>query len=280
MILIVESGATKSNWIAVDRSGKEFWRSTRDGMNVSAMDSSIIIEIIKSGIKESGLQEVEGFYLYISGVMTDGICFSLKECISKAVKCKEIDIQDDLMGAARGVCGNKPGIVAILGTGSNACLYDGNNVCRKVYSGGFILGDEGSAAALGRIFIGDFLKGVVPTELAVDFQMNYDSNYQSIVRNVYHGIAPSAYLGGFVPFLLSHYQDSGYVRRIVKSNFQSFIDRNLSAYDTGTNKVNVVGSFGNACRDIIIELAEAQGISIGDFIISPLEGLVRYHLAD
>ena len=188
-----------------------------------------------------------------------------------------IEYASDLLGAARAVCGHKPGITAILGTGSNSCFYDGENIVRNVRSGGFILGDEGSAACLGKMFLADYLKGLVPDEVAEPFGAAFKADYMTVVENVYKKEAPSRYLGSFSPWILEWYGKNDYVTRLVQDNFRQFIERALSRYQTDKYPVGIVGSFGYACRDIFREVAQPYGISISEIIEAPIEGLLKYH---
>ena len=190
----------------------------------------------------------------------------------------EIGIQDDLMGAARGVCGHEPGIVAILGTGSNTCFYDGATVERKVYSGGYVIGDEGSGSALGKLFLSDFIKGLVPEDLAADFSREFDSSYAGIVEGVYRSASPSGYLGSIAPFVVGHYSHP-YAKELIERNFQAFIERSLLRYDVAAYPVGIVGGFAFACRDILTPLFAAAGIRASRFIKAPIDGLCEYHSA-
>ena len=187
------------------------------------------------------------------------------------------DVQTDLIGAARAACGHEPGIAAILGTGSNSCQFDGNSIVRRVYSSGFILGDEGSAATLGKLFISDFLKGFVPEAVAKDFARRFPSDYATIVENVYRNPdSPSSYLGSFAPFILEHYDDS-YIKELVDGNFRAFIRRSIKQYDYQRYPVGVIGGFGYALRDIFTRIAAEEGIRISCFYPAPVEGLIKYH---
>ena len=187
------------------------------------------------------------------------------------------EFQSDLVAAARAACGHAPGIAAIVGTGSNSCLYDGEKIVSKVCSGGFILGDEGSAATLGRLFLSDFIKGLVPSEIAGSFASRYPSDYTSIISNVYHCEgSPSGYLGSFAPFIMEHYAHP-YIKELVDGNFRSFIRRSLKQHDTGRYAVGVVGGFAYALKDIFSRIAEEEGVTVSRFVKAPIEGLVDFH---
>lgn len=286
MILIVESGATKSDWRAFSRDGKEMKRVIAEGVNVSTMKAGTIREIILDAIKKI-ISETEGqfaqegvsrIYFYCAGVVSEDVDTVIREALAEAVPDASCEIESDLIAAARAACGHTEGIAAIVGTGSNSCLYDGSKIVRRVYSGGFILGDEGSAAALGKLFIADFLKGLVPEDIAEEFAAKYDSDYATIIQYVYRSqTSPSGYLGNFAPFIMEHYENP-YISKLVEGNFRSFIRRSLKQFDTERYSVGVVGGFGYALKDIFTKVAEEEGVKISRFIKEPIDGLVAYHL--
>lgn len=274
--IIVESGATKSDWRVLGQDGREVKRFLRAGTNVSSMKLEDIKSTLTEAFASEGLEKAAGFYLYTAGVVTPEIADELVNHLRSLAQIDEIEINNDLMGAARGACGHEPGIAAILGTGSNTCFYDGSTLSQKVYSGGYVIGDEGSGASLGKLFLADFIKGLVPDEIASDFAKEFDSSYAGIVQGVYRSASPSGYLGSLAPFILRHYSHP-YAKALVDKNFQSFIDRSLLRYDTARYPVGIVGGFGWACKDIITPLLDKAGIKVSRFIKAPIEGLCEYH---
>ena len=278
MILIVESGATKSDWRVISKDGKEMKKIIAEGINVSTMRSDTIKNIISETADQLAQDCISEIYFYAAGVITDEVSAMIKEAFAESIPAASCEIESDLIAAARAACGHSEGIAAIVGTGSNSCLYDGTQITGRVYSGGFILGDEGSAAALGKLFISDFLKGLVPADIAADFAARYDSDYAAIVQNVYRSqTSPSGYLGSFAPFIMEHYGND-YIRELVEGNFRSFIKRSLKQFDTDRYPVGVVGGFGYALKDIFTKVAEEEGVRISRFIKEPIDGLVAYHL--
>ena len=276
MKAIIESGATKSVWALIE--GSELLRThSSGGMNLSAGEMVHIKSTIASSIKELSITTLEGMYIYTAGVITQSIRSELENHIKGLVPVGEIEIHDDLFGAARALFHRKEGIAAILGTGSNSCFYDGHTIERKVYSGGYIIGDDGSAAALGRTFLSDFIKGESSSTLAGEFSSQFDSSYGAIVEEVYHSPAPSKYLGSIAPLIVRHYHDDKYAQSIVDENFLRFIRRSLQKYDTKRFRVGIAGGFGVACREIFSKLALKEGIIIHDFCKDPIEGLISYH---
>ena len=277
MILLVESGATKGDWRIFSQDGAEVRRLTAEGTNVSTMKIEAVRNIIIETCRLLAEYNIQDIYFYTAGVVTEEISFQLAQILRSFFPDATCDIQDDLTAAARAVCGHKAGIAAILGTGSNSCLFDGEKIVQRVYSCGYILGDEGSAATLGKLFIADFLKGLVPEKIARDFASRYECSYPVIVEKVYRSKeSPSGYLGSFAPFIMEHYDDA-YIRELVEGNFRAFIRRSLKQYDK-SYPVGVVGGFGYALKDIFEKVAHEEGVNVSGFIKSPIDGLIKYHL--
>ncbi len=277
-IILVESGATKSDWRVLGEHGNVKNQAFFPGMNLSTMRMEDILGILSEAF-DSGMFHggIKGFYLYAAGVVTDSVRDKLTTYLRSRADIDDVDIEDDLTGAARAVCGHSPGIAAILGTGSNACFYDGTAVSREVYSGGYILGDEGSAATLGKLFLSDYLKGMVPESVAEEFRRSFDSTYTAIIDGVYHSASPSAFLGSLAPFIVS-YMDVPYISGLIKGNFKAYIDRILTRYDVSKYPVGIVGSFGWACRDILVPMLEQSGITVPKVIKDPVDDLCKYHI--
>lgn len=254
-------------------------RFAASGTNVSTMPMSAVEAVVRDvcgQIIEQGIA-IDAVYMYTAGVVTAGVRTALMQTFQSIFAGATVEIEDDLTAAARAACGHCAGIVAILGTGSNSCQFDGEKIVKRIYSGGFILGDEGSAATLGKLFIADLLKGLVPKYIADDFTSRYQYDYAAIVGNVYHSTtSPSAFLGGLAPFILEYYNDA-YIRTLVDDNFRAFIRRSLKQYDVDRYPVGVVGGFGNALKSIFSEIATQEGITLSRFISSPIEELIKYH---
>lgn len=280
MFLIVDSGATGCKWDFV-RDGEVVDHLVTDGVNFAHQPGEL-----QSGPLSDTLSrhpEVVSVHFYGAGLILgpDGelppSAAEAERFLRRFYPEARIEFASDLLAAARAVCGREAGIAGILGTGSNSCLYDGEKIVRNVHSSGYILGDEGGGVALGRIFMADFLKDLVPGELAAEFASTFRVDYATVVAEVYKSGRPAAYLGSFAPWIMGHYADSEYVRTLADGNFRAFIDRCLSQYDYRKHPVGIVGGFGKAYEDIFRRIAEGYGIRISAIADSPLEGLKRYH---
>ncbi len=283
MKLIVESGATKSDWTILDNDETYSFKS--EGLNFSSGDEDFLAKTLEYASQRvldyADSATVDEVNFYAAGLFPsddpDSPYAILRQKLSNYFPQADIKLENDLLAAARALFGNQPGIVCILGTGSNVSIYDGKTITGKVNSGGFILGDEGSASSLGRAFISDYLKGLVPDCVACNFEQKHDMSYPEIVRNVYRGTSPAAYLGGFSKDILSFYATDYYMQNLVDENFRLFFARCLSRFRDENLPVGIVGGFGHACREIIAALAEQDGIKISKFMASPSEGLIAYH---
>ena len=162
-----------------------------------------------------------------------------------------------------------------MGTGSNSCFYENGRVVKNIRPGGFILGDEGSGAALGKVFVSDFIKGLLPESVEEEFVKEFGLDYQKIVKRVYREPAASAFLASFAPFILER-SDEPYIKDMVKSTLESFVVRSLKRYGESV-KVGVVGSFGCACESLLREIGSRHGLEFTVFLKSPVDGLVEYH---
>lgn len=293
MIVIVESGASKCDWCAVSPGGDALNVRT-EGMNLATMTVPAVEEVVRKAVtsferlsrREGFRGEVTEVHFYAAGLIVpeDGavppLAAGLDGVLRGIFPGASIEYASDLLAAARSVCGHRSGIAAILGTGSNSCLFDGEKIVRNVRSAGFILGDEGGGATLGKMFMADFLKGLVPEPIASEFASSFEVDYMTVVRKVYREEAPSKYLGSFAPWILARYEPGSYIAGLVELNFRNFIERALLQYDIASYSVGVVGGFGHAHQEILRKVAEPYGIRFSSIIAAPIEGLVAYHLGN
>lgn len=273
--LIIDSGATKAEWCAA---GRDRRMTVTAGMNLATMSEESALESIAAALDSLGLEgnEVGAVHFYAAGLIAGSASGAMVSSLfAKRFPDADIECASDLLAAARAVCGHSAGVAAILGTGSNSCLFDGISIVRNVRSGGFILGDEGGGASLGKLFLSDFLKGLVPEPIASEFASSFEADYLSIVNRVYHSPAPAAYLGSFAPWILSHADSHPYMRALIDRNLNSFIQRVLLQYDC--ERVGFVGGFASACASSLKRLCAEAGIEVSSIIASPLENLISYH---
>ena len=273
--LIIDSGATKAEWCGA---GRDRRMTVTAGVNLATMSEDSALEIIAAALDSLGLDgnEVSAVHFYAAGLIAGSPSGAMVSSLfAKRFPDAEIECASDLLAAARAVCGHSAGAAAILGTGSNSCLFDGESIVRNVRSGGFILGDEGGGASLGKLFLSDFLKDLVPEPVASEFASSFEADYLSIVNRVYHSPAPAAYLGSFAPWILSRADSHPYLRELIDRNLNSFIQRVLLQYDC--DRVGFVGGFASVCASSLKRLCTEAGIEVSSIIASPLENLISYH---
>ena len=276
MKLIIDSGATKAEWCLTD--GMDIVKEFRTaGMNVSVLSEEEIAGIIMEGAVSIGNRPVTEVHLYAAGLIegSEAAARAL-EILSKAFGSASVEGASDMLGAARAACGRSEGVCAILGTGSNSCLYDGSRIVHTARSGGFILGDEGGGACLGKLFLADYIKGLVPEPLASEFGSAFDVEYATVVKRVYKEPAPSAYLGSFAPWILGHRGDP-YVDALVERNLTDFFERSLLRHGRADLPAGFVGGIAATCASQIRNISERLGVRISRILASPMEGLLRYH---
>lgn len=276
MKLIIDSGATKADWCLTDGADAVL-RFRTEGMNVSVLSADDVEGIVRMAAAQLGGKPVNEVHLYAAGLIEGSEAANRTlEILSGVLGCHVVEGASDMLGAARAACGRSAGLCAILGTGSNSCLYDGERIVHTARSGGFILGDEGGGAYLGKLFLADHIKGLVPEPLASEFGASFDVDYMTVVRRVYKEPAPSAYLGSFAPWILEH-RGEPYVDALVERSLSDFFDRSLLRHGRTDLPAGFVGGFAAACAPQLRETAAGRGIRISRIIASPMEGLLEYH---
>lgn len=283
MLIIVESGATKTAWRAVGEDGSVREVQT-EGLSPTCLDREHTQTIVRKAIPELNPEgkTVETIHFYGAGLVSRESATPITEALEMWCPFASVEYHSDILAAARGLWGNGSGVVAIMGTGSNSCLFENGEIVRNIRPGGYILGDEGSAVSLGRAFLADYIKGLVPEDISKEFDYEFGLDYNSIVRKVYKEQAASAFMASIAPFITQRFSHP-YVQRLTEECLEGFIVRALSRYaETAQDKdaarrIGVVGSFGYACREILQSIGKKYGIDFVKFIKSPIDELTRYH---
>ena len=181
-----------------------------------------------------------------------------------------------MLAAARGLCGHEAGIACILGTGSNSCFYNGEEIVNNISPLGFILGDEGSGAVLGKLLVGDILKNQLPPAIKEAFLKQFGLTAPEIIDRVYRQPFPNRFLASLSPFLAQHLEEPA-IRSLVLNSFIAFLRRNVMQYDYKQYPVHFIGSVAHCYKEVLQEAAQTTGIQIGKILQSPMEGLIQYH---
>ena len=274
--IIADSGATKADWRVVHPDGTVQCVTTK-GINPVFLDREQICEILQE-LRNAFEGKVDEIYFYAAGVIGADIERHMQTCFSDIFPEAVSASHSDMVAAARALCGNQPGIACIMGTGSNSCFYDGQNVAPdKVPAGGFIIGDEGSGAVLGRKLLSDFIKRQLPPSVEKEFTVQFpEIDIHYIIKKVYREPIPGRFLATFSPFINEHRNDP-HINRLLRTSFAEFFSRNIAYYDYKHHSVNMVGSIAHIYRDIITQEAHKQGITIGKILKAPIDGLLEYH---
>lgn len=277
MKLIADAGSTKIDWILLDNEGDiaaEFYTVGVNALLASTEEVNSMLMEVKEQLPEG---KIDGIYYYGSGCATDRICNRMRELIAEVWDSDEIFVSTDLLGAARSLFGKNKGIVCILGTGSNSCLYDGNTISMNIPSLGYILGDEGSGAALGKRLISDAMKRQLPEKIRTDFLNEYSLTVEELLERVYRQPFPNRFLASLVPFISKNIWNP-YLYSIVLKEFQDFFTRNVAMYPGGRYlPIGFVGGIANTFSDILTEAASLQGFKVSTIVKSPARGLAAFH---
>lgn len=278
MILIADCGSTKIDWCLLN--GKEkVAQIFTTGMNALLLTEEEMTQRIKDELMPHIVNyKVDEIYYYGAGIISEEIkshvVNALKANIPTATK---VEVDSDLLAAARALCQHEPGVACIMGTGSNSCYYDGEKVVDNVSPLGYILGDEGSGAVLGKLLVGDVLKKQLPEHICEKFLKEFDTDRTKIITAVYRQPAANRYLAQFAPFLQNN-MDEPAVHDLVVRAFTAFFQRNVANYNNYKElPCNFVGSIAFYQKKALTEAAEALGITIGTIIQAPMEGLIKFH---
>ena len=278
MILIADCGSTKTDWCLLD-GGEIKKRIFTGGMNAVMLTGEEISGRIASELMpQLGDEPIDSVFFYGAGCLAEEVCDNVRRAIAHNISsARLIEVDTDLLAAARALCGRSAGIACIMGTGSNSCFYDGDKIVDNVSPLGFILGDEGSGAVLGKILVGDVLKNQLPADLCRKFLDKYELDRLTIIRRVYREPQANRFLASVTPFLLENITHPA-IHELVVNSFKAFFRRNVLQYERARQlTVNFVGSIAWYYRDLLGEAASAMGCTVGKIIKSPMDGLIAYH---
>ena len=275
MKIIADSGSTKTAWHLVMEDNRIVSLVTK-GINPYYQSREEISALLKEGLLPQITEKVTAVYFYGAGctgekheLVRDAVLEIIPSCL--------VEVNSDVLGAARALCFDKPGIVCILGTGSNSCYYDGKRIISNISPLGFILGDEGSAAVLGKKLVADYLKNVMPESLRILFNKDYSITTADVLNKVYRSEFPNRYLSGFAPFLSKNIGNS-YCEKMVISEFQDFVQRNVLNYKESREiPVNFAGSVAYYFEPQLKIVLQSNGLKLGIIVQHPIDLLTEYH---
>ncbi len=277
MILIADSGSSKTDWslLAPDNEIRNFQTI---GMNPYFIDSEgIENELEKNLLPYVNNQLVSKVFFYGSGCSSLQKKDVIRESLEGFFRYADVEVEHDLLAAARALCGKNYGIACILGTGSNSCLYDGNTILENVPSLGYFFGDEGSGAYLGKVLINAYLRDELPTDLKQLFEARYQYRFDYILNAIYKQAFPNRFLASFSIFL-SEQISHPYIYQLVFDAFDKFFYYQISHYsDFKDYSLNCTGSIGYRYKDVLLKVAEKWEVKVGEVCKTPMQGLINYH---
>ena len=276
MILIADSGATKTDW-CIGNSPTDYRIIHTQGINPFHQSQEHINKVLEEELMPQlkNIEEISQIHFYGAGCTPEKSVI-VKEALQTLFAKAEIQVASDLLGAARSLCGKEPGIACILGTGSNSCEYDGKKIVSNVSPLGYILGDEGSGAVLGKRLVGDCLKNQLPEHIRQSFLEETQLTPAEIIDKVYRQPQANRFLASLTPFLSAHREEPA-IHTLLISCFTDFFQRNVMQYNYPACEVHFTGSIAWYFQEEVKEAANALNIRTGKFIKSPIYGLIEYH---
>lgn len=279
MILLADGGSTKVDWRLVEGT-KEIKQISTKGANPFFRSREDISEEIKKVINPvlNG-HIIDSVHFFGAGCASPEKNKIVRDAIADNIRTSHIEVNSDLVAAAKGLCGTKKGIACILGTGSNSCFYDGEEIVENVSPLGYVLGDEGSGAVLGRLFLGACLKNQLTKGLKEKFLKEFDLTPAAILDMVYRQPLANRFLASLSPFLIENIHDKT-VYDLVYNAFKDFFVKNVMQYDYKNNDVHFTGSVAYYYKDLVRKVGADLHIKVGIISQSPMEGLIKYYAGE
>jgi len=277
MIIIADSGSSKTDWVVIPKSERMEYLQCA-GINPFFTNSEDIQNLIKITFENQHIKEkVKKIFFYGTGCIKNQNTDIIESGLRAYFKLAEIYVEDDMIGAARSIFGNRQGIACILGTGANSCKYDGTRIVEKIPALGYILGDEASGAFFGKLLINHYFKKIMPEDLSELFRIKYQPELGNILNRVYKEPYPNRFLAKYTRFLSENIKHP-YSINLLSVGFDAFLSNNVAKYiDYPYFQVGFVGSIAFHFSDILISSCKKYNISIGNILEKPIDGLIQYH---
>lgn len=279
MILVADSGGSKLDWRLLYDNGT-INQTTGPGFNPYYQDPSHLTLSVNETLVPLVSEKVRKIFFYGSGASSPQNREIIKDVLAGIFGNAEIDVNHDLLGAARSLCGEEAGIACILGTGSNSCLFEDGIIKKNITNLGWILGDEGGGVYIGKKLLVDYLREQMPLKLSEQFRARFSIARDDVLDKIYRQEKPSAFLGSFSKFIFQHIKEP-YCYQLVYSSFEDFFKNNVMRYDQYQNrKVHFTGSVAFYFSDILRQVANDLGVTVKNVVETPIAGLTLYHKKD
>lgn len=277
-ILIADAGATKIEWVALDADGNRISSFRSPGLNAAVSSYENMADSFKAASANlSPARKRASIFYYGAGCATPYICDKVASALKEAWRTAMVQVESDLLGAARALLGNSRGIACILGTGSNACLCENGRIVSRMVSLGYILGDEGSGAALGKRLLADYFKGYMPLDLRERFDNRFHLSLEDVLENVYRRPGANRFLASLTPFLKENIESS-YVYAILINEFSKFLNNYIATFDGARHlPIYFTGSIAVHFHRPLRQAADSLGLSISGIEEFPMRNLINFH---
>ena len=278
MILIADGGSTKCDWILLDNQGEQVFKTRTLGLNPAVFKKAVLEERLIDNVEiRNHVDKIEKIHFYGAGCGTPKPIAILEEIFKEYFKnATEIVIKEDMVAAVYAVT-TEPGIVCILGTGSNSCYFDGDNTHMSLESLGYVLMDEASGNYFGKRLIRDYYYKRMPQDVSQEFEKRYDLNADTIKQNLYQKENPNSYLAHFAEFIFTS-ERNGYFYKIITEGIQEFIETRVLGFPEAQNvPVHFIGSIAHFSEDIIRAAAWPYHLTIGNIVRRPIDGIIDYY---
>ncbi len=274
--LIADSGSTKTEWCLLNGRKKSIFIT--QGLSPYFVNENEFSKILEQNVKPlCGKKNVDEIFFYGTGCKNPGNKTMVKKALQKVFKGAQVKVENDLLGAAKALSGTDKGIVCILGTGSNSCYYDGKRIVKNIPGIGFILGDEGSGAYLGKKVVQHYLYNLLDDNLRSRFDATFVTTDNEILTAVYSGPLPNRYLASFTMFL-SKNRGNPMVEKIIEDGLEDFFTTHINNYrECKKFPVHFTGGVAFGFKDVLLKLCMKYGLHPGIILKNPLEGLIKFH---
>ncbi|MGJ1268993.1 N-acetylglucosamine kinase [Sphingobacterium spiritivorum] len=279
MIIIADGGSTKTNWCLLDDSNKKIYFNT-EGYNPYFVDSEYIVNSLKKGLPlDLPFEKISEVNYYGAGVHNHEKAQIVVNAIQQVFPNSKVEVGHDLLAAARALLGTESGFAAILGTGTNSCIYDGEEITKNIDSGAYILGDEGSGSYIGKKLLIDYIRDLMPADVKKVFYETYKLLPDEIMDSVYTKPLANRFCASFSKFVYDNNVNIQYTRKIVEDSFEAFFSNLVSKYPNYQSYTfNCIGSVGYNFRNVLEEKAGHYGMKVGKILRSPIDDLVQFHM--
>ena len=276
MQLIADSGSTKTDWRLIDVEG-EISQAKTVGFNPYHQSSKDIAQKLQQELLPQLSDEITSIYFYGAGCSTESSCQTVKTALQQVFSAAQIEVHNDLLAAARALCGHQPGIACIIGTGANSCQYDGQKITDNVPPLGYIMGDEGSATWLGKQLLNSYFKRWMPEDLQISFNKRFSPTVSDVLENVYRQPQANRYLAQFSRFTF-HQLKHPWVAKLVYDGFNAFFEKNIVQYaDYQQKPIHFTGGVAFYYSNLLRQVANDRGVRVQNILESPIAGLTLFH---